>query len=140
MKLFNGLFPNKNIKKIFYQIFEEEIKHLRINTPIPTTPLGNRTFYKGSPMEIYIRYDFNGSRMLETRISRLNSGYFNGYYTDGDFLKLFVLIDKIKPIFIQLVMEINDKNKKPIKLFISKLKQMGIKTQIKIVDKLMMFN
>ena len=140
MKLFNGLFPNKNIKKIFYQIFEEEIKYLRIDMPIPTTPLDNRTFYEGSPMEIYIRYDFNGGGILETRISRLNSGYFNGYYTSGDLLKLFVLIDKIKPAFIQLTMEINDKNKKPIKLFISKLKKMGIKTQTKIVDKLMMFN
>lgn len=140
MKLFNGLFPNKNVKKVFYQILEEEIKRLRANTPIPTMPLSNRAFYKGTPMEIYIRYDFNGSRSLEARISRLKSGYFNGYYTDGDFLKLFVLIDKIKPAFIQLTMEINDKNKKPIKLFISKLKKMGIKTQTKIVDKLMMFN
>lgn len=140
MKLFNELFPNKNIKKIFDKIFEEEIKYLRTNISIPIIPLDDRTFYKGSPMEIYIRYDFNGSKGLEARIARLGSDYFGGYYTNEDLLKLFVSIDEIKPTFIQLVMEITDKNKKPIKSFISKLKKMGIKTQTKIVDKLMMFS
>ncbi len=140
MKLFSKLFSNEDVEKIFNRVYEEEIKHLRANINLPIYPLDDIGFYKGSPMTIYIRYDFKGSRELETRISRFDSEYFCGYYTTGDFLKLFVLIDEVRPAFIQLVMEINEKNKKPIKSFISKLKKMGIKIQIKLVDKLMMFN
>ena len=65
MKLFSKLFSNEDIEKIFNRVYEEEIKHLRANINLPTYPLDDIGFYKGSPMTIYIRYDFKGSRELQ---------------------------------------------------------------------------